>query len=172
MFLNKLSADIYATDHYRAYTILPKARHIQSKAHTYTVESKNSQIRHYLARFRRRTKCYSKAIHMVIDSLTLLFNRHLLTKLSYSTNSGRGGYSLESINCHKTFTFLLAQFAILQGEGVSIGAVKRGFRPLSKKIPCATEPPAAERYSAKINEFFTDDRLISVKIDGVGDGAQ
>lgn len=81
LFLNPLTADIWATDHWRAYNILPKDRHIQSKAHTFTVESKNSQIRHYLARFRRRTKCYSKAVHMVIATLTIFFNQQLIHKL-------------------------------------------------------------------------------------------
>lgn len=81
MFLNKLSAEIYATDDYLAYRILPEDRHVRSKAHTFTVESKNSQIRHYLARFRRLTKRYSKAVHMVIDSLTIFFSRHLVTKI-------------------------------------------------------------------------------------------
>jgi insertion element IS1 protein InsB len=81
LFLHPLRADIYATDHYRAYNILPQDHHIRSKAHTFTVESKNSQIRHYLARFHRRTKCYSKAVHMVIATLTIFFNRQLIHKL-------------------------------------------------------------------------------------------
>ena len=45
---------------------------MQSKAETFTVEGYNSRIRHYLARFRRKTKCYSKAKHMVEASLKLL----------------------------------------------------------------------------------------------------
>ena len=45
---------------------------MQSKAETFTVEGYNSRIRHYLARFRRKTKCYSKAEHMIEKSLNLL----------------------------------------------------------------------------------------------------
>ena len=45
---------------------------MQSKAETFTVEGYNSRIRHYLARFRRKTKCYSKAKHMVEASFKLL----------------------------------------------------------------------------------------------------
>jgi insertion element IS1 protein InsB len=83
MFMGNLSADVYATDNYRAYNILPEEQHVRSKAHTYTVEAKNAQIRHYLARFHRRTKCYSKAVHMVVASLILFFNKDLI-KHSYN----------------------------------------------------------------------------------------
>ncbi|KAA6305523.1 hypothetical protein EZS27_042824, partial [termite gut metagenome] len=40
---------------------------------TFTVEGYNSRIRHYLARFKRKGKCYSKAQHMIDKSLKLLF---------------------------------------------------------------------------------------------------
>ncbi|HCR75634.1 MAG TPA: IS1 family transposase, partial [Chryseobacterium sp.] len=33
----------------------------------------NSRIRHYLARFKRKTKCYSKKQFMLENSLKLLF---------------------------------------------------------------------------------------------------
>ncbi len=66
--------DYYATDYWKSYgEFLPTDKHIQSKAETYTVEGYNSRIRHYLARFRRKTKCYSKSLHMIIASLNLLF---------------------------------------------------------------------------------------------------
>jgi insertion element IS1 protein InsB len=42
-----------------------------TKAETYTVEGMNAQICHYLARFHRKTKCYSKSPRMVILSLYL-----------------------------------------------------------------------------------------------------
>ena len=74
-FCHGLSARCYATDDFRAYRLLPKEKRLIGKAHTFTVESKNSQLRHYLARFRRKTKCYSKAAHMVFDSLTLLIHK-------------------------------------------------------------------------------------------------
>lgn len=48
-------------------------KHIQTKAETYTVESYNSRVRHYLARFKRKTKCYTKTEHMIEKSLKLLF---------------------------------------------------------------------------------------------------
>jgi len=40
---------------------------------TFTAEGYNSRIRHYLARFKRKTKCYSKSQHMMEISLKLLF---------------------------------------------------------------------------------------------------
>jgi insertion element IS1 protein InsB len=55
------------TDYYPAY------RHIVTKAETWGMESLNSRIRHYLARFRRKTFCYSKALPMVQATLTLFF---------------------------------------------------------------------------------------------------
>ena len=64
------------TDYWKAYTdFVPAHMHIQSKAETYTVEGYNSNIRHFLARFRRRTKCYSKSIEMIELSLILLFDK-------------------------------------------------------------------------------------------------
>ncbi len=43
-----------------------------TKAETFTIEGFNSLIRHYLARFRRKTKCYTKSLEMMILSLKLL----------------------------------------------------------------------------------------------------
>jgi insertion element IS1 protein InsB len=61
------------TDYYRAYChLIPIHRHYRSKAETTSVESGNSLLRHYLARFRRRTKCYSKGQHMLRQAVLLL----------------------------------------------------------------------------------------------------
>ena len=61
------------TDHYIAYEqMIPKKIHIQSKAETYTIEGYNSLLRHYLARMRRKTKCYSKCVKMLEYSIRLL----------------------------------------------------------------------------------------------------
>ncbi len=38
-----------------------------------SIEGYNSRIRHYLARFKRKTKCYSKSVQMIESSLNLLF---------------------------------------------------------------------------------------------------
>jgi insertion element IS1 protein InsB len=65
---------VVATDYYKAYaTVLNPEIHLQSKAHTHYIEGVNSRIRHYLARFKRKTFCYSKCEKMVEASLKLLF---------------------------------------------------------------------------------------------------
>ncbi|WP_394297470.1 IS1 family transposase [Methanosarcina vacuolata] len=61
------------TDHWRAYAeFLPENIHTQSKAETYTVEGYNSILRHFLARLRRKTKCYTKSLEMPKYSVLLL----------------------------------------------------------------------------------------------------
>jgi insertion element IS1 protein InsB len=54
-----------ATDYWKPYEeFIPKEKHIQTKAETYTVEGYNSLFRHFLARLRRKSatvkalKCY------------------------------------------------------------------------------------------------------------------
>ena len=50
------------TDYWEPYEhFIPAEKHIQSKTETYTVEGYNSLFRQCLARFRRKTKCYSKS---------------------------------------------------------------------------------------------------------------
>ena len=66
-------------DDYKAYRrIIPDRLLFQTKRLTHNIESLNSRIRHYLARFHRRTFCYSKSPEMVELSLyTLLANTML-----------------------------------------------------------------------------------------------
>ena len=66
------------TDHYKAYPkVIPWQKLTQTKSQTSAIESLNANVRHYLARFRRRTRCYSKSPHMVRLSLLILFEQHL-----------------------------------------------------------------------------------------------
>ena len=64
---------------YASYNLTEK--NIATKAETSLVESKNSLIRNYLARFNRRTKRYSKAFDMVFTSSVILFNKTLLLSI-------------------------------------------------------------------------------------------
>ena len=65
---------LYLTDYWQAYReFIPESQHYQSKAQTYTVEGYNSIMRHFLARLRRKSKCYSKSVTMLKYSLLLLF---------------------------------------------------------------------------------------------------
>jgi IS1 family transposase len=58
---DKYKVGIFATDKYDVYGKYRIAdRHIITKAETALVESKNSSIGHYFARFNRKTKRYSK----------------------------------------------------------------------------------------------------------------
>ena len=67
--------DSIASDYLKPYeSIIPKEKHIQSKAETFTVEGYNSLFRHFLARMRRKTKCYSKKMEMLKLSILLLMH--------------------------------------------------------------------------------------------------
>ena len=66
-------------DVYAKYNIVK--RHYMTKAETALVESFNSLIRHYLARFNHKTKRYSKAMDMINNSILLLFNKTLLMSI-------------------------------------------------------------------------------------------
>ena len=55
-----VKADIIATDDYGAYNNIPSHKRIKGKAHSFTVESKNSQMRHYIKTLNQKTKCYAK----------------------------------------------------------------------------------------------------------------
>ena len=74
--LSDFEISSYYTDYWTAYeSVLYKEHHVRGKAGTYTVENMNGLVRHYLARFQRRSKCYAKSIAMVEYSLKLLLNK-------------------------------------------------------------------------------------------------
>lgn len=78
----KYQIEWLCTDGYEAYGYFQIAKnHSKTKKETALVEAKNSIIRHYLARFNRKTKRFSKAIDMIIASLRLLFNKKLLLSI-------------------------------------------------------------------------------------------
>ena len=71
----------YASDDWKIYRSLPTQKHLVGKKHTTQIESLNANVRHYLARFRRRTRCYSKSPLMVKLSLVLLFHKSCISIL-------------------------------------------------------------------------------------------
>lgn len=74
--IKESGASAYCTDYWASYAeFIPWYQHIQTKEETFTVEGYNSRVRHYLARFKRKTKCYSKAVHMIVKSLNLLMRK-------------------------------------------------------------------------------------------------
>jgi len=63
---------VFYTDGWEAFAkILPKNRHVVGKKHTTAIESDNSNTRHHLGRFTRKTKIVSKSEEMVDISLNL-----------------------------------------------------------------------------------------------------
>lgn len=63
---------IFFTDAWEAFAkVLPPERHIIGKDYTIAIEQDNSNTRHHLARFTRRTKVVSKSDTMVDLSIRL-----------------------------------------------------------------------------------------------------
>ena len=61
-----LTQCIFYTDDWNAFSqVLPPERHVIGKAHTIDIEHDNSNTRHHLGRFTRRTKVVSREQHMV-----------------------------------------------------------------------------------------------------------
>ena len=83
--ISPIRCERYYTDrHAPFYKVLPREKHRNYPNQTNTIEGINSAIRHYLARFRRRSKCYSKSIVMVeasIELLTYSFNDKFITNM-------------------------------------------------------------------------------------------
>ena len=74
--------EISCSDHYDVYgKYRVSKKHYFTKAETALVESFNSLIRHYLARFNRKTKRYSKALDMMYNSVLMLFNKNMLMSI-------------------------------------------------------------------------------------------
>ncbi len=84
--LKPWSVKLYCTDEYGPYdTLLPVGRHYIGKDETGAIERVNSRLRHWFARFRRRTCVVSKAIAMVDVTIALFAAYHINgtgTKLS------------------------------------------------------------------------------------------
>jgi len=63
---------VFYTDRWEAFAeVLPPERHVVGKEHTVTIERDNSNTRHHLGRFTRRTKVVSKLESMVDLSIRL-----------------------------------------------------------------------------------------------------
>ena len=58
------------------HRLIPKDQLFTGKDLTFSIEQDNSNIRHFLARFRRRTKAVSKAVEMVDLSLRIDHHFH------------------------------------------------------------------------------------------------
>lgn len=74
--IKQYSHSEYCTDGWDSYSkFIDPQKHTISKAETYSIEGFNSVVRHFLKRFCRKTKCYSKSVDMIVGSLNLLFHK-------------------------------------------------------------------------------------------------
>jgi insertion element IS1 protein InsB len=67
-----IKGKIFLTDDWESYrNSLPREQHVIGKQFTVAIERDNSNARHYLARFRRRSKVTSRSDRMVDLSIRL-----------------------------------------------------------------------------------------------------
>ena len=79
-----LNGKTFATDDWEdCHRLIPENQLFTGKDLTFPIEQDNSNVRHYLARFRRRTKVVSRCRTMVDLSLRLL--HHLQDPENYAT---------------------------------------------------------------------------------------
>jgi insertion element IS1 protein InsB len=72
-----LKGRTFLTDDWDGYhRLIPESQLFTGKDLTFSIEQDNSNIRHFLARFRRRTKVVSKSVEMVDLSLRLYHFLH------------------------------------------------------------------------------------------------
>jgi insertion element IS1 protein InsB len=77
----------FYTDNWDAFSaVLPPERHIIGKAHTIGIEQDNSNTRHYLGRFTRKSKIVSKKDEMVDMSIKLWLTLTTAETLAYFKN--------------------------------------------------------------------------------------
>jgi IS1 family transposase len=70
-----LKSCIFYTDNWDAFAkVLPKDRHVIGKTGTIAIERDNSNTRHNLGRFTRKTKVVSKSETMVDLTIKLWYN--------------------------------------------------------------------------------------------------
>ena len=73
---------IFHTDDYSVYAkVLPEGQHFPTKQNTTTIESRNSRIRQYIARFHRKTKCYAKSDFVTEALMALLPYKKIIRSL-------------------------------------------------------------------------------------------
>jgi insertion element IS1 protein InsB len=70
--VSKWNCYFYVTDGWKVYPMfVPEGDQIISKTYMTRVEGENTRLRHYLARLKRKTLCYSKSSQMLEYSIKL-----------------------------------------------------------------------------------------------------
>lgn len=73
---------MYYTDHWNAYEeVIPKEKHKQGKDNTFTAEGWNNLLRHFIARFHRKSHCYSKSLQMVSLTIYLFMYKEVILSI-------------------------------------------------------------------------------------------
>jgi insertion element IS1 protein InsB len=68
-----VEGNVFLTDDWEGFhRLIPEGQLFTGKDLTFPIEQDNSDVRHHLARFRRRSKVTSRARHMVDGALRLL----------------------------------------------------------------------------------------------------
>lgn len=80
----------YYSDELGAYTNLVyypgKHQALPNKSQTYSVEADNAELRHYLARLVRRSRCFTRSIHALRDAVKIFiyaWNRRQLARRAH-----------------------------------------------------------------------------------------
>ena len=68
--ISHIDVKLYATDKFSVYDIIPSNKHLIGKSNTYTVERMNRLLRHYLARFARKTYCWSRSLSLSLSVIS------------------------------------------------------------------------------------------------------
>ena len=79
----------YVTDGWKVYPMfIPDGDQIICKTYMTRVEGENTRLRHYLARLKRKTLCYSKSEEMLKHSIRLLIHYFKFSDvpIPYSSN--------------------------------------------------------------------------------------
>jgi IS1 family transposase len=73
--VSKWKCYFYVTDGWKVYPMfISDEDHIVCKTYMTRVEGENIRLRHYLARLKRKTLCYSKSEEMLKHSIRLLIH--------------------------------------------------------------------------------------------------
>lgn len=73
--VNQWKCYFYVTDGWKVYPMfIPDGNQIICKTYMTRVEGENTRLRHYLARLKRKTLCYSKSAQMLRYSIRLLIH--------------------------------------------------------------------------------------------------
>ena len=90
MLAESVQGHDYYSDNYEGYQSVlywPSIHHpMQNKSQTYSVEGTNADLRHYLARLRRRSRCFSRcpyALRCALKLFVFAYNCRQLYKQKY-----------------------------------------------------------------------------------------